>query len=523
MRRETSMVVLLLHSLLISGLCSCGTTATIQTTPAAPTIRRFIYAHYFNPFIYGEAPVVTGSEHWDTWTQHEFDPPDWWPEAFAPDSDAGQVAIEQDFEWGQAAGLDAFGLIVLFNAPTWPAYETSYLNNVASVASRSGLKILPDIWPEQQAFDSPDPQIASANALRYGQFVKQWMDANPGAFVWLNNKPVINLGASLVEDANVVPATFMHFFDPWGGPGNCYIIADIGNAANAAAWGPYVNAFSGWPSEGGWDPSLAVITTQLAQLASRFSRDLSWPIFPSYFETHYPWPSPRAMGEYLGASSYIDNWITALNNGSKFIQLETWDDFTEDSALTNTNLRGTSLIDLTSYFAAWAHGGVQPPVTTERVFLFHHRQLTTTTYSAATELAVSPEWATKTPTTDYIEVVTLLQTAATLTVSAGGDSWTKEVPRGLHEWLIYKPSIISAPVNVPSNQFAPAYVQAGSYPTGTSRRDVTIASAPFSPGTPEVIVTRGASIVLTGISRVGWQASARWQDMTMVGDEWIIP
>jgi hypothetical protein len=499
-----------------STTSSSATLTVTNTNPTIPTPAsspKFVYAHYMHCFVYGETPVVQGSEEWDAWTPSEFTYPAWWPESLAPGSNAGESSIATDFVLAQSAGLDALGVLTDDNPGWWAKYGSIH-ESVASVASTSSVKILPDLWLYgMQDFTAGSTADQIAAITQYGVTVKSWMDSYPNAFAKIDGRWVINYGD--VATSATDPGEFEHFFDPWGGRSAFYVIANVQSSQEAAAWGPYVDAFSSWNPSQSWAGGDQ--TVWLPSTATSLGRAVSWPVTASYFETHNPWPNPRMMAEDLGVSRYIDRWKKALDNESRLVQIQTWNDMSEDSAVTDLNVRGTSLIDLTAYFAQWLHSGTEPAITTEKVFLFHHRQLMGTPYSQATKIALTMAWASDTPTTDYINVLTMLKSPATVSVISSSSQWTITAPAGFHEWLLYVPSIVTSYTGEDNS----AYVQADSYPKTTAERDVTVLQS-LQPGVPGVEVIRGGNVLLNATSRTGWPAAANWQDMSMIGDEWSL-
>jgi hypothetical protein len=470
---------------------------------------KFVYAHMMHCFIYGETPVHLGSEDWANWTQHEFDDPSWWPESMAPASNAGVSSVRVDLAMGQAAGLDAFAVFTGDNKPFWKIFGPG-LYDLASVAEGTPVKIMPDLWPH--------PAMTPADVAVYGQEVKAWIDSHPGAFATRNGKWMLSLGGVLNNKA-ISPAAFNSFYDAWGSDGRSkfYVIAEplAAQQAEAAAWAPYVDAITSWRVSSSW--SGGIQADWLPRATASYGRDLSWPVIIAFSPTHAD-QAVRAYAEDLGMSLYIDLWRKAMTNGSQLVQIETWNDFGEDSAITDTNVRGRSIIDLTAYFSEWAHTGRVPEITQERVFLFHRRQLVDTQYTDATKVGNTPSWASHTPSTDWINVVTMLKTPATITATDGTTRWSTNVPAGLHEWLLYVPSTVVGPTTATGA----AYLHYDSYPVTSPTRTVTRIRK-LTPGVPGVEVVRDGKTLVQGMSRTGWQATAKWQDMSVIGDEWVLP
>ena len=222
------------------------------------------------------------------------------------------------------------------------------------------------------------------------------------------------------------------------------------------------------------------------------------------------------MAETLGVSRYCDQWRRAIAQHTAFTAVQTWNDFSEDHGITDSNYRGRTLIALTRYFTDWYHAGTPPTITREQVYLFHHRQLTGARLTEATILAHNDKWHL-TPTTDYLNVVTLLHTPGTVRLQVGTDAWTLDAPAGFHEWLVYVPSLrtTAGDNNEAFNHGA------DSYPVTDAGRTVTVATH-MAAGTPTVTLTRQGAVLATVTSRLSLADTARWQDLSLVGTmtEW---
>jgi len=224
------------------------------------------------------------------------------------------------------------------------------------------------------------------------------------------------------------------------------------------------------------------------------------------------------MAEDLGVSRMCDGWRNAIHLKTPFVQIQTWNDFSEDHNITESNYRGETLINLTRYFADWYHTGKKPGVKREQVFLFHHRQLIDAKLTESTILAHNDQWH-KAPSSNYLNVVTILDKPANITLSAGEKTWTNFAPAGLHEWLVYVPSPKTEP-----GPLHEAYVRPdnSSYPISDSNRTVTVADC-IPGGVPCVRIERNGQTIGTLTSRCALADEGRWQDLAMIGTELFLP
>ncbi|HEY3379317.1 MAG TPA: endo-1,3-alpha-glucanase family glycosylhydrolase [Armatimonadota bacterium] len=503
---------------LLAALC-----ATMQPISAQAAKRPFVYASYMHCFILGgmankgqfnngESPLRTGVDSPTAWPEFEQAMRGWWSPALAPLAQSGIDAVRKEFDLAEEAGLDAFGLLV--GANHFPKSQFAPgMRLMAQVAMTHHVKIIPDLW---------NGTLTREQWQLYGEKVKAYMDAYPGAFFTYQGKPVISLGCPLGYGRAVAKARgakfdewdeVKAFFTPWGGPEHCYKILNITTDAKDLDGGyrQAVEAYSIWAAPYSWGDQQHDV---VAQLAKADGKDVAWPMSSTYYGGR---KGCESMSENLGVSRYCDQWRRAIAQHTAFSTVQTWNDFSEDHGIIDNNYRGRTLMELTRYFADWFHVGKAPKITQEKVFLFHHRQLITAKLTEATILAHNDKWHL-TPSTDYLNVVTLLRKPGTVRVQVGGEAWTLDAPAGFHEWLVYVPS-----TRTEAGDLKEAFNHgAGSYPTSDANRTVTIATR-IAAGTPVATLTRRGTVLATVSSRLPLVDTARWQDLCMVGAMATVP
>ncbi|HEY3379926.1 MAG TPA: endo-1,3-alpha-glucanase family glycosylhydrolase [Armatimonadota bacterium] len=508
---------LLLFTLIVA-LC-----ATVHPACAAAAQPPIVYAHYMHCYILGamankgqfnngESPLRTGVTDATNWPEFEQAVRGWWAPELAPLAQSGIEAVRKDFDMAGEAGLDALGLLIS-NAHLPNSQFAGPMRLAAQVAMTHRVKIIPDLWPSALTRDQWQ---------QYGVQVKTYMDAYPGAFLTYQGKPVISLGNPLNYGRAVAKArgekynewdAVQAFFTPWGGPEKCYKILSItwNKIDLDGGYREAVEAYSIWTASYGWgDQQHDVIATQ----AKSDGKAISWPVNAAYYGCR---TGVANSAESLGVSRCCDQWRRAIAQRTAFATVQSWNDMSEDHAITNTNYRGRTLMELTRYFADWFHTGKAPKINQEKIFLFHHRQLFSAKLSEATIYARSDQWHL-TPDSDYLNVVTMLKKAGTVRVQVGGDAWTLDAPAGLHEWLVYVPSTRTE-MGAKREAFNHG---ASSYPTSDANRTVTVATR-IPGGTPVATLSRQGKTLVSVTSRLPLADTGRWQDLSMVGTMATVP
>jgi hypothetical protein len=514
------------------GLMLAGVALAGAATAADPAPPRVVWAHYMHCFILGGmpagAPDRTGVEDFATWPGQESEAVRayyggdlgggrrlayrlWWSARLAPLAHTGLAAVRTDLDLAEASGLDALGLLI--NQKHLPNSQfAAPMHLAAQAAATHRVKLIPDLWG-CEAGDTPEKMVL------FGEHVKALLDAYPNAFLKYQGKYVISFGNALgygraVAQAKGTPYTdweiARHFFDPWGGPAGFYRILDATWELSdlEGGWGANADAFYQWDAAMGWgDPQNQTVV----DAAAKYGQQICWPVNSSYFGTGPNRPGYADTAEDLGITRLSEQWRRAISLGTPWAVVQTWNDFSEDHALTETNYRGQTLMELTRYYSDWYRTGAPPPIAAEKVYLFHHRQLVHAQLPPGTILAHNDQWHLC-PTSDYLNVVTLLQTPAQVRLRIGETAWEIAAPAGWHEWLVYVPS-----ERKEAGPLREAYNRgAESYPRSTAWRTVTVATT-APPGRPRAAVVRAGQVAGTVVSRTDLAGEARWQDLCMVG------
>lgn len=94
-------------------------------------------------------------------------------------------------------------------------------------------------------------------------------------------------------------------------------------------------------------------------------------------------PKSQVFWESSGADTFVNGWMSAINDDVPYVQLITWSDFSESGqvqpytdATLATNI-GTAFYDLTAYYATWFLTGEQPQITKDVLYWFHRRMAST--------------------------------------------------------------------------------------------------------------------------------------------------
>ena len=111
---------------------------------------------------------------------------------------------------------------------------------------------------------------------------------------------------------------------------------------------------------------------------STYGKIFMMPVDPQQFR-----PRDFAFTEAGNSGAFRNAWSSAIQGDSDWIQLVTWNDYSESSQVapyTDATLRrdiGTGYYDLNGYYAAWFLTQQQPTVTHDVLYYFYRKELTT--------------------------------------------------------------------------------------------------------------------------------------------------
>jgi len=376
------------------------------------------------------------------------------------------AAAEQDIEIAEGAGVNTFNMLLAPHHLTESQFARVSQAYWQAALSHPEFKMDVDIWGLDP--QKPDTIDNLRDELKY-------LHDNYGeAWRTYNGKYVVMLYLGKPSPGKTLSATDINrLFDGMGGRKSVFLVLYDPTAWKQAGSDLFssADAYTDWLS---MPYSQSVTMAAAGAATARAAGKPYWyPVMPSFMQSR-PWGGVVANNrEKLGASSFTADWERAIAGDAQAVNITTWNDLTEDSALMPESNHHYAFYDLNKYYALkLEYGSVS--ITKDQVYVFHHPQLVGTGNWGRRPFA-NFAWAAKPPSTDYVMVVATLRSAKTIGVSVAGKRLgTLNFPAGLHYWLLYNPAPGSS-----SNQ----------YPSNSGRFTVTPISNPFDQGSVTVSVT----------------------------------
>jgi hypothetical protein len=148
------------------------------------------------------------------------------------------------------------------------------------------------------------------------------------------------------------------------------------------------------------------------------------------------WPQdfrPRAgyFVEAFNSSLFRKGWELSRSLNAEYVNLLTWNDFSENSHIRPSVGIGYSFFDLSGYLANWYKLGHPPSITKDTLLYFHRRQFSAGQTSVfLQDQLFSTRYGSK--RSDEIEVVSFALAPGKLKIETISSTYAAAIPAGLH-------------------------------------------------------------------------------------------
>lgn len=129
-------------------------------------------------------------------------------------------------------------------------------------------------------------------------------------------------------------------------------------------------------------------------------------------------------------------WGHAIDDGADWVQLTTWNDYSEGSQFAPSLHNGYAYLDLSSYYLTRFKTGQWPEIVRDTVYLTSRVQFAgTQPVPGAQQKLMSPRAGTA-PPRDMVEALTFLTAPAVLDTAVGTERQSHPVPAGVRATLV---------------------------------------------------------------------------------------
>ncbi|MCX3058487.1 endo-1,3-alpha-glucanase family glycosylhydrolase [Streptomyces beihaiensis] len=320
--------------------------------------------------------------------------------------------LEQEVRTARDAGLDGFTVDILSLTGTNRQRVDLLLRAAHLVDPHFRIVLMPDMT----ALHTDPRTLADALAL---------LAAHPAAHRLADGRLVVSPFKAEAQD----PAWWRRVMARLAEHGirTALVPVFLDFRSNAQRFAPISHAFSSWGNRSytGQDGVPGDI-----RLAHRLGKKWMQPV--SVQDTR---PDQSVYDEAGNTATLRSTWNHAISDGADWVQLTTWNDYSEGSQFAPSLHNGHTYLDLSSYYLTRFKTGHWPPIVRDTVYVTSRVQYARTADAPLQPLLMSPRQGTATPRDD-VEVLTFLTAPADVTAEVGTDTHTYRAPRGVHAELL---------------------------------------------------------------------------------------
>lgn len=141
-------------------------------------------------------------------------------------------------------------------------------------------------------------------------------------------------------------------------------------------------------------------------------------------------PNQGIYDEAANTETLRTTWDAAIDGGAEWVQIPTWNDYSEGTSVAPSAQHGWTYLDLTSYYVTEWKTGKAPEIVRDTVYVTHRTQPHSATPSYG-QTKLMQLRSGSTPARDTVEALTFLTAPAKVRVSVGGTVTTYDAPAGV--------------------------------------------------------------------------------------------
>ncbi|MDQ1203272.1 glycoside hydrolase family 71 protein [Rhodococcus sp. SORGH_AS_0303] len=141
-------------------------------------------------------------------------------------------------------------------------------------------------------------------------------------------------------------------------------------------------------------------------------------------------PSQSIFDEASNTENLRATWQNAMAGDAEWVQLVTWNDYSEGTSFAPSVRHGWSFLDISEYWLWWFKSGDPPAIVRDTVYLTHRTQLVGAPTRSA-EAAPMVLRSGGTPASDEVEALVFATSEASVTIRTSAGETTCTVPAGV--------------------------------------------------------------------------------------------
>lgn len=322
--------------------------------------------------------------------------------------------LQQEVRTARAAGIDGFTLDLLsLSGKNWDR------SNLLMAAARSvdpAFKIM--LMPDMTSLKTDDPAVLAeaiatladapaAHRLADGRLVVSPFKAEAKSVAWWTEF------IAVLKAEHGIRTAFVPLFLDFG--------------AHSGEFAPISHGFSEWGSRSyvGQEGS-----TRDVQRAHGMGKIWMQPV-----SVQDARPNQGIYDEAGNTATLRSTWTRAIEDGADWVQLTTWNDYSEGSQFAPSLHNGHAYLDLTSYYLTKFKTGSWPKIVRDTLYLSARTQFAHADPTGDQSLVMSLRKGSA-PPRDTVEVLSFLAGPGVVRTSVGSAKSSHEAPAGIHSELL---------------------------------------------------------------------------------------
>ncbi|MET9319654.1 glycoside hydrolase family 71 protein [Streptomyces sp. NPDC003038] len=322
--------------------------------------------------------------------------------------------LQQEVRTARAAGIDGFTLDMLsLSGKNW---ERSNLLMEAAYSVDPDFKVM--LMPDMTSLKTDDPGVLADAVAALGKA--------PAAHRLPDGRLVVSPFKAETKNA----AWWTGFIDSLKtrhGIRTAFVPLFLDFGAHSGEFAPISYGFSEWGSRSyvGQESS-----TRDVQRAHGMGKIWMQPV-----SVQDARPNQGIYDEAGNTATLRSTWTQAIDGGADWVQLTTWNDYSEGSQFAPSLHNGHTYLDLTSYYLTRFKTGSWPKIVRDTLYLTARTQFAGADPTGDQSLVMSLRKGSAAPR-DTVEVLSFLARPATVRTTVGSAKDTHEAPAGVHSELL---------------------------------------------------------------------------------------
>lgn len=322
-----------------------------------------------------------------------------------------------EIEQAKSAGIDGWTLDLLSSS----GRNWTYALMIMEAADRVGdFSVVPMVDATAGFVDSTPAQVASllAQLYRYDSAYREPDGDYLLSSFKAENKPVSwwRQVIEQLEGRHGIPVAFQALF------------LDA-SEANMRTYAPIAESFSNWGTR---TEHGARTRPNYVERAAKFDRTWMEPV--AVQDVRY---KEARWAESMNTAAVRAQWERILEQDPEYVQVVTWNDYSESTQVAPSMAHGTAFLDIMRYYISWYHTGSAPAITSDEIVLTHriHPLAARPSYSH-TLMSTPTLGGTSVAARDAVEALVWLTAPAVVEVTVAGKTTRFDAPAGVSAFTV---------------------------------------------------------------------------------------